>query len=37
MIIHDASELLSLMEAVPVAAVAGEGPRVRMMHYATDQ
>ncbi|MEE8440280.1 MAG: 1,4-dihydroxy-2-naphthoate octaprenyltransferase [Spirochaetia bacterium] len=37
---HDRSELLSLMETVPVATVAtaaGEGPRVRMMHYATNE
>ncbi len=37
---HNRQEILSLMGEVPVAAVAtsaGEGPRARMMHYATDE
>lgn len=36
---HGKEEILSLMEGMPVAAVAtsaGEGMRIRMMHYATD-
>jgi 1,4-dihydroxy-2-naphthoate octaprenyltransferase len=36
---HSREEILSLMENVEVAAVgtsAGERPRIRMMHYATD-
>ncbi len=37
---HSRAEILSLMEGMPVAAVAtssGEGVRIRMMHYATDE
>ena len=36
---HSRAEILALMEGMPVAAVAtsaGEGMRIRMMHYATD-
>ncbi|MBI2832623.1 MAG: 1,4-dihydroxy-2-naphthoate octaprenyltransferase [Chloroflexi bacterium] len=37
---HSREEILSLMQSIPVAAIAtsaGEKPRIRMMHYAVDE